>query len=194
MTRSSRVTVLGSTLAVAVAIAGSGCHQQIDYIQVTPDLVTFKNRNEDKWLRAMPKSHTGTEYPQDVAWSVKDPSVATIDETGKLKPVKSGRTEVVASIGGVKAVVPVEVVLIEKMQVEPNPLVLKEDGEPEDFKVKFFDYLGRELRDRKATFQSSDKKIVTLASERAFPGSAGTAKVEIRAGELQQVVEVKVQK
>ncbi|MGA9526386.1 MAG: hypothetical protein WBV82_33350 [Myxococcaceae bacterium] len=193
MTRSSRLAVLGAALSLAVAL--SGCRQGIDYIQVTPDVVTFKNRNEEEWLRAMPKSHTGTEYPKiNVGWSVKDPSVATIDGTGKLHPVKSGRTEVVASIGDVKAVVPVEIILIEKMKVEPELLVLKEDGEPRDFKVKFFDYLGRELRDRKATFSSSDKKVVTLAEERAFPGSRGTAKVEIRAGELRQVVEVKVEK
>ena len=109
MTRSLPVAVVGCALAVAVA----GCHQQIDYIQVTPDVVTFKNRNEDKWLSAMPKSHKGTEYPQDVSWSVKDPSVATIDAAGKVRPVKSGRTEVVASLGDVKAMVPVEVVLID---------------------------------------------------------------------------------
>ncbi len=193
MYRSSRVAVLGVALALAVAI--SACRQGIDYIQVSPDVVAFKNKNEEKWLRAMAKSHTGTEYPQvNVAWSVKDSSVATIDKTGKLHPVKSGRTEVVASIGEVKAVIPVDVILIEKMKVEPELLVLEEDGEPGDFKVRFFDYLGRELRDRKATFSSSDKKIVTVAEERAFPGSAGMAKVEIRAGELRQVVEVKVKK
>jgi hypothetical protein len=101
---------------------------------------------------------------------------------------------VVAKLGEIAATVPVEVLLAEKMRVEPNPVVLREHGKPVDLRVTVYDYRGRELRDRTATFYSLDPKVLTMGSNAAHPGRAGTTQVEVRVDELIDRVSVQVKK
>lgn len=187
-------TALALGFFAFAATALLGC-AKADYIQIEPDIAILRNKNDSVWLRGHVKSHGGTEYPMAyVSWSVKDPSIARVDETGKLTPVKSGTTEVVAAYRGVTAQVPVQVVFAEKMKVEPAVLELTEDGDAVDIVVKVYDYQGRELKDRTPTFQSLDQAILTMGQNAAHPGKAGTTKVEVRVDELKQVVDVKVKK
>jgi hypothetical protein len=101
---------------------------------------------------------------------------------------------VAARIGSITATVPVEVLLAEKMRVEPNPVVLHEYGKPVDLRVIVYDYRGRELRDRTATFYSMDPKVLTMGSNSAHPGRAGSTQVEVRVDELVDRVTVQVKK
>src|SRR5438128_493013 len=81
------------------ALLVCGC-DKIDYLELSPDQVIFKQANNEVWMQAKAMSHTGKQTPRAaIGWSVKDPSVAQVDSTGKLKPLKSGHTEVVASHG-----------------------------------------------------------------------------------------------
>lgn len=188
-----RPASLLATLLLVFA-SGFGC-VKADFIEITPDVATLKQKNNMIWLRAMVQSHNGQSYPQArVGWSVKDPTIAHVDETGKLTPVKSGRTEVVASYDDVSASIPVEVLFAEKMKVEPATLALEEDGEPSEFKVRVFDYQGRELRDRTPSFKSLDQKVLTMGQNAAHPGKTGSTRVEVRVDELVQFVDVSVVK
>ena len=182
------------TLQMALAVVAQGC-AKADYIQVEPDSVGFRTKNDSVWLSGHVKSNGGADYPKAVvSWTVKDPTIATVDEAGKLTPLKSGSTDVVASYRGVKAVIPVEVLFAEKFKVEPNPMVLEEDGEPQDFKVTVYDYLNRPLKDRGAMFKSMDPKVLTMGQNAAHPGAAGETKVKVTVDQLEQVVDVKVKK
>src|SRR5262245_46341544 len=108
---------VGSTLLSLAFLLLSGC-EQIDFIEIAPKDLVLRQKNNQIWLQAHAKSHTGTAYPKTtVNWSVKDPSVAVVDETGKLTPVKSGATEVVAQVGKVTASAPVQVLFAEKIEV-----------------------------------------------------------------------------
>lgn len=179
---------------IALALWAVGC-AKADYIQIEPDIAILKTKNDSVWLRGHVRSNTGTEYPKAVvSWSVKDPSVARVDDTGRLFPVKSGSTEVVASYRGATASIPVEVVFAEKLKVEPTLLQLNEDGDPVDIRVKVYDYLGRELRDRSPTFRSLDKAVLTMGQNAAHPGRAGSTQVEVKVDELVQFVDVRVKK
>jgi hypothetical protein len=183
-----------ATAALALASA-AGCSANVDYIDIDPDVAVFKHRSDRVWLRARAMSHTGTHYPQvTVSWSVKDPSVASVDQTGRLTPLKSGRTEVQAKIGKVTASVPVEVLFAEKLKVEPSSLSLSENGDPLELRVRVYDYLGRELRDRPAMFRSLDPSVLTMGQNAAFPEKAGKTQVEVRVDELVQQVDVQVNK
>lgn len=187
-------TMLRMAAATLALVAMAAC-TRADYIEIEPDFVTFRQPNNSVWLRAHVKAHSGEEFPKStVSWSVKDPSIAQVDDTGKLTPVKSGRTEVEAKFSGISASIPVEVLYAEKMQVEPTALELKADGEPVDLKVKVYDYRNRELRDRSATFKSLDPKILSMGQNSAHPGDPGETKVEVRVDGLMQVVNVKVKK
>src|SRR5207247_2615781 len=104
-----------------------------------------------------------------------------------------GSTELVAQYGGVKASVPVDVLFAERMAVEPSPLVLKE-GEPAvEMKVKAFDYLGRELRDRTPFFRSKNQEVLSMGQDAAFPVNPGATQLEVLVDGLRQVIEVKVE-
>ncbi|MBX5483135.1 MAG: Ig-like domain-containing protein [Myxococcaceae bacterium] len=186
---------IAAAVAVIAAAAFAASCARADYIEITPDIATLKQKNNSVWLIAHVKSQNGREYPQvTVSWSVKDPSVATIDETGKLTPLKSGRTEAVASYGDVKASIPVEVLFAEKMKVEPASLELVQDGDPVDLNVTVYDYTGRPLKDRTPTFRSLDTKVVTMGSNAVHPGDPGTTQIEVRVDELKQLVDVTVKK
>jgi hypothetical protein len=182
--------------AAALTLASAaGCSANVDYIDIIPDVAVFKQKNNLVWLRARAMSHTGTHYPQvTVSWSMKDPSVARVDQTGKLTPLKSGRTEVVATIGKVSASIPVEVLFAEKLRVEPSPVLLNENGNPADLRVRVYDYLGRELRDRTPLFRSLDPSVLTIGRNVAHPGKAGKTQLEVRVDELVQRVDVQVKK
>ncbi len=178
----------------AVLPVASGC-DPVDYIDVEPSLVVLSNKKDSKWLSAKAMSHTRVHYPNEkVSWSVKDPSIATVDEKGRITPLKSGNTEVVATHRNVKASVPVQVRFAEKMTVTPNPMTLTEGGGSQEFQVKVFDFDGRELKDRTATFISKDKEIVSMGQNAAFPVNPGQTQVEVRVEDLFQTLDVKVEK
>jgi len=171
-----------------------GACQQVDYIEVTPRQVVLRQLNNTVWLQAHPMSHTGVYYPKvQVAWTVKDPSIARVDASGKVSPIKSGGTEVVAHVGDIVAAVPVEVLFAEKISVEPRKLSLREGQQAVEFHVKAYDYLGRELKDRTPTFRSLNQEVVSMGQNAAFPVYGGATEVEVQVDDLKQRVEVTVE-
>ncbi len=175
-----------------ILLVATGCNQA-DYIELKPDTLTLRQPNDSIWMQARAMSHTGVHYSRvPIAWSVKDPEIAKVDETGKLFPLKSGRTEVTARTGKIEASAPVEVLFAEKLELEPKALALQEGGSSVELTVKVYDYLGRELKDRMATFKSLDKEVVSMGQNAAFPVNAGKAQVEVQVENLVQKVDVTV--
>jgi hypothetical protein len=183
-----RPALVGLSLATAL-----GC-TQVDYIEVKPDNLVLRQRNNEIWLQGHAMSHTGIHQARTkVSWSVKDESIARVDDTGKLTPIKSGHTEVVARVGKVSAAVPVDVLFAEKISVTPSSLQLVEGGPSVELAVKVLDYQGRELRDRTPTFRSLNPEVVSMGQNAAFAVNAGTAQVEVQVEEQKQSIEVVVE-
>ena len=186
MARSSSFLWLASLLL--------GACEQVDYLEVQPARVELRQRNNTVWLQAHPMSHTGVYYNRvRVSWSIKDPSVATVDDVGRVTPVKSGATEVVAAVGKVTAAVPVQVLFAEKMAVEPASLSLKVGQPAVEIHVKVFDYLGREIKDRTPIFHAGDQEVVSMGQNAAFPVNAGKTYLEVSVDELKQRIDVVVE-
>lgn len=174
-------------------LVGAACSSQVDYIALEPAQVTFKSPNEQVWMIGRAMSHTGTHYSKlKVTWSVKDESVAKVDETGKVTPVKSGRTELVARLGDVTAAVPVEVLFAEKLEVSPANVELTMVGDSKELVTRVFDHEGRELRDRAVTFKSLRPEVVSMGQNAAFAVGKGEGQVEVKVGTLTRTVAVKV--
>ncbi len=180
-------------LPLGILAAVLGC-DQVDYIEIKPDNLVLRQKNNEVWLQGHAMSRTGVHYSRlTPGWRAKDESVAKVDATGRLTPVKSGHTEIVATVGKVTAEVPVDVLFAEKIAVTPPSLTLVEGGPSVELKVKVFDYLGRELRDRTPTFHSSDEKVMNMGQNAAFPVGPGKTQVIVRVEEQQQAVEVTVE-
>jgi len=183
MTTHARGSGLAALLLASSCALLSGC-EVVDYIELVPASVTFKQPNNATFVEAKCMARTGVRaLKAKVAWSVKDPEIATVDDKGKITPVKSGHTEVVAKYGDIVAAVPVEVLFVEKMTVEPLKLTMTEGDAAVPLNVKAFDYMGRELRDRKPTMSSKDKKVVAIVA-------AGTAIMPLDPGETTVDVQV----
>ena len=168
---------------------------QVDYVEISPKDLKLLQKNNEFWLSARAKSHTGVEFPRaKIEWSVADSSIVEVDARGLLKPLKSGRTEVSARHGSVSASLPVEVLFAEKMVLEPDPLLLVEGGPAVEIQSTVTDYLGRKLTDRVVIFRSNDKSVVSMGQNAAFPMDAGRTTIDVTVGELKQVLQVVVEK
>ncbi|MBL8952869.1 MAG: Ig-like domain-containing protein [Myxococcaceae bacterium] len=168
--------------------------EKIDYIELEPSEIVLRQPNNEVWLVAHGKSRQGRPGIRVVVgWSSADPSIATVDNTGKVKPAKSGHTEIIAKYGDAEARVPVDVLYVEKISVEPKELTLQQDGESVELKAKAFDYRGKEIKDRTPTFRGSDSKIISVAQNAVFGMGPGTATVDVQIDGIKTTVPVTVE-
>ncbi|MBK7864015.1 MAG: Ig-like domain-containing protein [Archangiaceae bacterium] len=182
-------------LSLGLLVLAAAACDKIDYIELEPSEVVLKQPNNEAWLVAHGKSRQGRPGLRVVVgWSSADPSIATVDNTGKVKPVKSGHTEIVAKYKDVEARVPVDVLYVEKVAVEPTELKLVQDGESVELHAKAFDYRGKELKDRTPTFNGSDAKVISVAQNAVFGMGAGNATVTVQIDGIKTTVPVTVEK
>lgn len=181
-------------VAIILACLALLACEKIDYLEIKPEQVFLKQANNEVWMQAKAMSHTGAQAARAaVGWSVGDPKVATIDATGKVKPLKSGHTEVIATHGSITASVPLDVLFVEKIEVVPMEVAVKEGGEAVELKVKSFDYQGRELKDRTPTYRSVDSKIVSMGQNAVFGLAPGASIVEVQVDGVKASVKVVVE-
>ena len=168
--------------------------EKVDYLELAPEAVVLKQPKGEVWVQAKAMSHTGVQAPRVmIGWSIKDPSIATVDEKGKVRPLKSGHTEVVATHKSITASVPVDVLYVEKVEVEPKEVTVTEGGDPVELKAIGLDYLGRPLKDRSPTFHSSDPKVVSMGQNAVFGLAPGSGVVEVQVDGAKASVKVVVE-
>jgi uncharacterized protein YjdB len=177
-----------------VLLAAAAC-DKIDYIELDPAEIVLRQPNNEVWLVAHGKSRQGRPGIRVVVgWSSADPSIATVDNTGKVRPVKSGHTEIIAKYRDVEARVPVDVLYVEKVAVEPKELTLVENGESVELHAKAFDYRGKEIKDRTPTFNGSDPKVISVAQNAVFGMAPGNATITVQVDSIKTTVPVTVEK
>lgn len=152
-----------AALAVSVLLGGlSGC-EKIDYIELIPTEVVFKQPNNQTWMEARCMARNGVRAVKArVEWSTGDGKVAVVNNKGLLTPVGDGDTEVIARVGDVEARVPVQVIYVDKIVVEPTEIKLLDTASAVKPAIKAFRKNGKEITDRSATLTAADKKIVLI--------------------------------
>jgi hypothetical protein len=182
------------TLALISVVLCSAC-EKIDYIDLVPAEVIFKQPKDEKWMEAKCMARSGARATRTpVTWSVKDSSIATVTGKGLLKPVADGDTEVIARVGDVEARAAVQVIYVDHIEVEPKELTIKEGTESVHVKVKAFRKNGKELPDRKPMYSSADRKIVQIVGDNAIlPLDPGTTTVKIQVEGATASVQVTVE-
>jgi len=181
-------------LLIGVVVLAAGC-ERVDYIELEPSQVVFKQMNNQQYISAHVMARTGVRAANArVAWEVTDPNVATIDANGILKPVKSGSTEFIARYKGKEARGQVNVVLVDHITVEPTSLTMKDTDSAQPLKVRAFAEDGRELDDRTPTMQSNDQKVVRIVGGGGvMPLNAGKTTVDVQVDAVKASVEVTVE-
>jgi hypothetical protein len=187
------------TLAFMSVLLLSAC-ERIDYIELVPTEVIFKQPKAETWLEAKCMARNGARAVKaKVGWSVKDPSVAAVSNKGLVTPVGDGETEVIAKVGDVEAHAVVQVIYVDHIEIEPKVLTIKEGAQSVHVTVTSYRRNGKVLADRKPMFSSADRKIVQIVGDNALlPLDPGTTTVNVQVegarASLQVVVEPDKQK
>ena len=126
------------------------------------------------------------ETPDGVVWSIADSTVATLDSSGGLRPLRLGTTTVTARINDAKA--HAEIVVVQKVTrvvVAPNP-VAAFVGDTVTFTASALDASGALVSGTAYTFSTTDPTLVALTrtstrTARAVFLKAGSARVDVAA-------------
>lgn len=144
------------TLALATLV---GCRQPT-HIDITPKQPSLRTRGETVQLVGRVMTNHIEQPRERVQWSVRDPAIATVDEQGRLKGLKGGRTWVTATYGSLKAEMPVEVAFVAALQSDMNDVELSyEEGSPVKPTVQAIGYDGRAIKGRAVTYVPENSKV-----------------------------------
>ncbi|MFZ5444066.1 MAG: Ig-like domain-containing protein [Myxococcota bacterium] len=182
-------------LALLSAVVLLSACERVDYIEIAPSEVVFKQPNNQVWLEAKCMARNGVRAVKArVSWTVKDESVAKVNDKGNLTPVGDGDTEVIAKYENVEARIPVQVVYVDRIEVEPKQLTIKDTAEPAKLTVKAFRKNGKPITDRTVTLTAADKKIVQVVADNGLmPLDPGTTTVDVQVDGARASVQVTVE-
>jgi uncharacterized protein YjdB len=180
---------------VAVVLSLTAC-ERVDYIDLKPSTVVIKQPANLVYVEAIPMSRQGARATKvQVAWSIKDPEIASVDKKGGVKGLKSGHTEVIAKVGDVEAHAQVDVLFVEKLEVEPKTIEMTEGDPAAALKITAYDLDGKVLKDRTPTLNTSDSKVARATGGGTImaldPGKATiTVQVEGKSASVDVTVKV----
>jgi Tol biopolymer transport system component len=168
-------------------------HTPVRAVTIEPALITLA-WNEARQVLAIPRDAEGE--PLDdraVAWVIGNPSIAEVDETGRVTAKSNGTTVLTATSEGVTAHAEVAVLPapVNRVVLSVAELAL-EAGEARTVTVRLEDRLGRELTDRRVTWASSNQiKIFVTDEGKVYALDVGSATItatsEGKSAELQVV-------
>ncbi len=168
--------------------------EKIDYIELVPSEVVFKQPTNSAWVEARCMARSGARATKArIEWSVADPSIATVEGKGLVKPVADGETELIARVGDVEARVPVHVIFVDRIEVEPKQVTLKDTDDAATLTVKAFRKNGKPITDRAVALKSNDHKIVQIAGGNGLmPLDPGTTTIDVQVEGAKASVQVTV--
>ena len=188
--RAMRLTVI----AIVSVVLCSAC-EKIDYIELAPAEIVLKQPNNAVWVEAKPFSRAGNRAKHaSINWSVGDSAIAAVSEKGQVTPVADGDTEVIAKIGDVEARVPVRVIYVDHIELDPAELVLTEGAEAASVKVSAFRKNGKAITDRSTVMKVADKAIAqVVGSGQILPLDPGTTTIDVQVDNAHASLKVTVE-
>ena len=165
-----------------------------DHIEIDPTAPRLTHKGETVRLHGKVMDRHGKVYSRERAFfSSRDPAVARVDEHGNVIAVGSGHTIVEARSGGLRAEMPVEVDLIERLEVATAVLSMTLADEPTRAPVTAVGRDGQPRRDKEISFSSDDANIARIDPEgRIIPINPGETVVKARVEDKIALVKVVV--
>src|SRR5215468_4172345 len=116
-TRSYMLRVLPVLLVLACA--------RPDHIKIDPRAPRLSHKGETLHLHARMMDRAGKVFSQErAAWKSRDPFIAAVNDSGDVMGLSSGHTVITATWNELSPDVPLEVDLVEALQIEPGTLDL----------------------------------------------------------------------
>ena len=167
-------------LVYAVVAASLACSRP-EYLVADPESVSFERAGETRAVSVKGMNRQGISFPKVmVAWTTKDPKVATV-ERGIIKSVGHGRTTIEVSMSsGVSAEIPVDVILVGKVVTKQKELLFSmEPPAGQKLDVSAYDPEGREVRNRAVNTKCKDQEVCSSTGDTVFPLNPGKTTVEV---------------
>ncbi|MBS2026546.1 MAG: Ig-like domain-containing protein [Deltaproteobacteria bacterium] len=187
-----------ATLTAVLALSATGCLEP-DHIELDPQSLTFTRRGDQVWVHAIFKDSKGKQFTkQPATWSSSNDKVATVDnkeKPGNVVAVGPGHATItVKGEGNLMAELSVDVVTVEKLSVEPNPVKMTVDSERVAPKILALDVNGHLLKDRKAHIKCANEKICNSDGDGIWPaGDPGETTAEVAVDDKTVTVQVVVE-
>ncbi len=180
---------------VLICAASAGCGQKPAALQVSPTKVKLYGLERAQRLVARVLDRKGQPIPNapSLNWSSSMPAVADVDGTGRVVSKKEGKAIIRVTLENLSAQVPVEVVDVKGVEVQPAAAKLVgAPGASLPLQVV--------VRDSKnaavavpVTWSSSDEKVATVSPDGLVTSlSQGKAVILAKVGDLQTGAEVLV--
>jgi len=133
-------------------------------LELAPTDVVFKQPNNTQQMEAKAMARNGVRAQRpNLVWSVGDESVAKVTPKGVVSPVADGDTEVIVRVGDVEARVPVHVIYVDRIEVEPKELTIIQGSPSQKVSIKAFRKNGKLIEGRSAIMSTVDKNVARVA-------------------------------
>jgi len=189
-------SLFNPAVAVALLTLVSAC-KKVDRIEVEPKTLSFNEAGKKESLKATAVMEDGKPV-EDVKleFSSSDTKVATVDGSGTVVAVKSGKANIEVK-GGDKgseksAKVPVEVSIPGAIVVKNNAISLTGLGTTATIDAQVQDDAGQPMQGAAVEFTSADAKIAEVSGNTVTAKGPGKTQVTATSGALRQAVDVTV--
>lgn len=191
------------TIGAVLAIAGCGADDpasinpisSVASVQLSVGQLTLKSLGEFSQLTATVRDDQGRVLGHvSPSWSSSDDAVVTVSSTGLVTAVGNGVAEVVASVGGVRAIASVTVQqVVTQIDIEPSAATLHAVGVEFRFTATAVDSMGHAVEGAGINWSSSDPKIAVMGVDGVVRTvSDGTVSIEASVEELTQAATLEV--
>jgi uncharacterized protein YjdB len=180
------VLALGATLLA--------CRQKPSEIRITPARSTVYGIDRRMSFQAGVYDRKGNPVPNVTpTWESSRPQIATVDSTGVVKSLASGRTQVTASLEGISGSAAVEVVDVASVMVNPNRTTLiGPKGSASELAVEVKDGKGAVVS-LKPRWTTGDAKIALVDPNGVVTSVAeGRTTITASLGDISSVCDVRV--
>jgi hypothetical protein len=162
---------------VVTMLALAAC-ARLEKIEAAPRTLSFTSTTQALTITAKGFDQKGREMPKAAfAFKSSDPAVATVDELGVVKPVKSGSASIEVASGEKKDTVEVDVSIPGRLVLEPGAVVLAGVGTKAVVKVKLFDDADRPVPSAQTSLSVADAGVVQVDGTTLTALSIGTTKL-----------------
>lgn len=161
-----------------------------DHIEIDPRAPRLSRKGESLHLHAKMMDRGGKVFSQErAAWKSRDPFIAGVTPSGDVTALSSGHTVITATWSELSADLPLEVDLVEALQIDPGTLELKQSADPVRINVVALGLDGHPLRDREVHLVSADPRVARVDPEgRVWPVAPGDvvvrANIDDKEGEV----------
>ncbi len=181
-------------LALLGVLTFVACGPSVKRIQMEPPTAQLTSKGASVTVRATPKDEKDQAVADvQLAWTSSAADIATVDATGKVTAVKSGKAVITAKAGEISGTTQLNVSIPAKLDLAPKELKLAGMGQSAMIQKTVKDDTGAAIVNQIVMFTSSDANVAAVDnSGKVTAMGAGNAVITARTAALNDTVKVTV--